>query len=326
MSLSVELDDYLIENNSNFLIKNDDVLFTITPYGLITSMYYFNSNIIDYIEDTNNIYVLLDNSLIKINRTTKEETTYQISGTNIDINNDILIISNNNSIYFYNTNGELISIFGENTTPELKEYYLKRNYNTKYLTNILDIEYKDDYLYVLENNNTLRVFLINLSNKQIRAYKTLTNINISNITYEDKLIGNNYEIDNFKTSNIINTRTNKSYIKYPNILIDEATSIYYQSIISVYNTLDDNTVLSFKNVETKDIDISKIDNTLVIDNNDIESIILLNEKGNSYEYKLNGNRYIDISNINDGKYFIYTKVNSIVYNVNRYIVKRSIYE
>jgi hypothetical protein len=68
MSLSVELDDYLIENNSNFLIKNDDVLFTITPYGLITSMYYFNSNIIDYIEDTNNIYVLLDNSLIKINK------------------------------------------------------------------------------------------------------------------------------------------------------------------------------------------------------------------------------------------------------------------
>ena len=58
----------------------------------------------------------------------------------------------------------------------------------------------------------------------------------------------------------------------------------------------------------------------------IESIILLNASGSAYEYDLNNKKYIDISLINDGKYFIYTKIDSKVYNTNRYINKRSSYE
>ena len=71
------------------------------------------------------------------------------------------------------------------------------------------------------------------------------------------------------------------------------------------------------------VNIAKQNNILFIDSDYKDmSIILLNEKGSIYEYKLDG-KLVDLSLINDGKYFIYTKVDSKVYNVNRYIVKRS---
>ncbi len=325
MSLDFIIEDYILESNGNFLVKNKNKLTSITPYGFVTSIYYFDEDIIDYNEIDEYLYVLLSNTLIKVNRNTKEESIYDITGNNIDIYNDQIIISTNNIIYFYNTNLELQFVFEENVNQSYKDYNLKKSYNTKYPNNIKDIKLKDNLLYVIDDN-TLRIYTINFSNKTIRSYKSFNNINSNHITYEDNISLDNNPITDLKRVNNINIESTKSYIKYPSINISEDTFIYYKNVSQKYEVLDDNTVESFKDAESNSIDIFKKDNLLMIDDSTIESIILINPSGSACEYKLNNKKYIDISLINDGKYFIYTKDNSKVYNVNRYIVKRSMYE
>lgn len=324
MSLNIQVDDYKILSNGSFLVKNKNSIYIITPYGLISDIYYFNDDIIDFNAYNDYLYILTSNGLLKLNKSTKEEIYFSdIKGTKIDINNNMLLVNNLNSIYFYNTGGELQFIFGETKILEYKDYYLSKNYYTKYLTNIIDMKYKDNYLYVLESNNLLRIYIINESNKSIRIYKTINNIDSTSISYEDKLILNNYEINDLKKVNKLNIESKKSYVKYPNIDINESMNIYYQTSNQKYNTLSDSEVASFKDCDVLSLNIAKQNNILFIDSDYKDmSIILLNEKGSIYEYKLDG-KLVDLSLINDGKYFIYTKVDSKVYNVNRYIVKRS---
>jgi len=322
MSLNIQVDDYILESNGNFLIKNNNKLTSITPYGYITNIYYFDEDIIDYNESEEYLYVLLSNTLIKINKSTKEETTYDIIGNYIDIYNDQIVISVNNTISFYNTNLELQYVFNDSG---YQEYNLKKSYNTKYPSNIKDIKLKDNLLYVIDDN-TLRIYTINFNNKTIRSYKTFNNISSNHITYEDTISLDNNLIIDLKRLNTLNVESTKTYIKYPNIHINDNTVNYYRIVSQTYKTLDDNEVETFKDADYSSIDIIKRDNYLMFNDTNIESIILLNASGSAYEYDLNNKKYIDISLINDGKYFIYTKNNSKVYNVNRYINKRSSHE
>ena len=325
MSLDVEADDYILESNGNFLIKNNNKLISITPYRFITGIYYFDEDIIDYNETDEYLYVLLSNTLVRVNRNTKEETIYNITGKYIDIYNDQIVISTDNIISFYNTNLELQFVFAENGYQEYKDYNLKKSYNTKYPTSIKDTKLKDNLLYVVDDNS-LRIYTINFTNKTIRSYKTFNNICSNHITYEDNLSLDNDVVINLKRVNSNNIESNKTYIKYPSININEKIFTYYKSASQKYEIIDDNTVETFKDVETTIVDLVKRDNLLMVDDNTIESLILLNPSGSAYEFNLNDKKYIDISLINDGKYFIYTKINSKVYNINRYINKRSSYE
>ena len=324
MSLDINVDDYIIESNGNFLIKNNNKLSSITPYGFISDIYYFDEDVIDYNESEEYLYVLLNNRLIRVNKNTKEETNYDITGKYIDIYNDLIVISNNNIISFYNNNLELQYIFYENGFQEYKDKKKKKSYNTKYPINIKDVKLKDNLLYVLDDN-TLRIYTINFNNKTIRTYKTFNNINSNHITYEDNISLDKNIITDLKRITNLGVESNKTYIKHPSININESTYVYYKNTSKKYETLDDNIVETFKDVDTININLVKRDNLLMVDGN-MESIILLNPLGSAYEFNLNNKKYIDISLINDGKYFIYTKIDSKVYNTNRYINKRSSYE
>ena len=325
MSLNIKVDDYILESNGNFLVKNNNQLSSITPYGFVTKMYYFDEDVVDYNENDSYLYVLLSNSLVRVNKNTKNETIYDIKGQYIDIYNDQIVISKNGVICFYNSDLELQFVFADSSYQEYQDYSLKRGYNTKYPSNIKDVKLKDNLLYVLDDN-TLKIYTINFSNKTIRTYKTLNNINSNHITYEDKLTLDNDEVMDLKRTNSLNINSNKTYIKYPSININEDTFTYYKSVSQKYISLDDKTVETLKDVGTTTLDIQYQNNLLMINNSEVESIILLNPSGNAYEFNLDNKKYIDISLINDGKYFIYTKINSKVYNISRYIIKRSSYE
>ena len=337
--LNITLDDYLLLSNGNILIKDSNKLIEYTPYGYIVNEIFINSKIIDYIENNNTLYILTNNDVIKLNLETKEKEVYnlntllgvEINPSCIDIYGDKLYIVVNtiNSIVVLNTNGEILYIFGDKFNEN--DYYLKKNYYTRYLTNILDLKYKNDYLYVLDGT-TLRVFIINETNRTIRQYRSITT-NASSITYEDELILNNSTYDNFRLTNTFNIDSSKTYIKYPFIRINENNKIYFDTNSLKANSIDESTINDFINSESLDLNIEYINNNLVINNtyseNDEVSIILIDKKGLSYEYDLinpssKKYNYIDLSQLNEGKYFIYTKVNSKVYNINRYVSKRSI--
>ena len=338
-----QIDNYLYLSNGNILYLSNNSLYEITPYGFITDIIHLEYKVMDFIENNDFLYMITSNNLvIKFNIKTKEKeivnlnellNTESISLSSIDFNNGKVVIGVNdiNSVVFLNSNLELLYIFG-NINDNFKNYYLKTNYNTKYLDSITSLKYKDDYLYVIDNN-ILKIYIVNESNKTIRLYKRV-NIEATNITYEDSLVLNNIELNKYyRVINTINITSKKTIIKQGLVHTYKESNIYFDPINIESNKVDLKELSSYAKADTFDLDITLSNNRLIInksfDINDEVSIILLDKKGFSYSYLIKNSgkdklNYIDISLLNDSKYFIYTKVNTKVYNSNRYVNKRSI--
>ena len=338
-----QIDNYIYSSNGNIIYLSNNVLYEITPYGYITNIIHLNYKVIDFIENNNYLYLLTkDNLVIKLNIDNKDKQIVNLNevlndqsliGSSIDYNNGKVVIGLNgiNSIIFMNSNLELLYIFG---TPNdgLNNYYLKTNYYTKYLNNITSLKYKDDYLYVIDNN-TFKIFIVNETNKTIRLYKRL-NSESTNITYEDSLILNNIEYNKYyRVTNTLNTISKKSIVKYPLIHTLKTPNVYFDTLNIESNKIDLKELNSYKNADILDLNLSLTNNRIIInkdfDINDEVSIILLDKKGFSYEYKIKEKgkdslEFLDISLLNDSKYYIYSKINSNIFNSNIYVYKRSI--
>jgi hypothetical protein len=271
-----------------------------------------------------------DKQIVNLNEVLNNQS---LIASSIDYNNGKVVIGLNgiNSIIFMNSNLELLYIFG---TPNdgLNNYYLKTNYYTKYLDNITSLKYKDDYLYVIDNN-TFKIFIVNETNKTIRLYKRL-NSESTNITYEDSLILNNIEYNKYyRVTNTLNTISKKSIVKYPLIHTEKTPNVYFDTLNIESNKIDLKELNLYKNADILDLNLSLTNNRIIInkdfDINDEVSIILLDKKGFSYEYKIKEKgkdnlKFLDISLLNDSKYYIYSKINSNIFNSNIYVYKRSI--
>ena len=176
-----------ISKNSNFFInKNDDFIFIATSDGRIFSLNFNNNNIvwklnlgapiISNIEIySNKIFFINSNSKIySINTDNgKINWSYETVSENFKSKKSFKLIIKKNIMIFSNDNADLIAI-------DLKTNSILWNINlqnfsliseTK-LFEIIDISFKDDYLYVSTNQNNL--LKINIFNGKINWKKNIS--------------------------------------------------------------------------------------------------------------------------------------------------------
>ncbi len=218
-------------DNSGTSLDNRSGLLEINQMGKIIHAYYIKNAYHDevYENEEGDLYVLstnnLGNNLVSVvNRSTgevtKEYDIYSILSlidtpykedlgiNSITIKDDLIILSlkNLNSIISIDLNGELRWIYGSinNWSSSFRKYMLtKSSYLTKFIQGSTSINYKDNYLYILDNmydaynnpeldcntyknsNSYLRIYSINERYKNIKAIK---NIKLNNYSYDSSSV------------------------------------------------------------------------------------------------------------------------------------------
>ena len=214
----------------------------------------------------------------------------------------------------------------------LRIYSINENYRTiKAIKNIKLNNYSYDSSSIDLSDN----MLISLGN--VLDESVDTNNYECNATTIDNFNTNIYELDDkgniFFNINLDYETKNSIYYELNNNVIDynfSKATRSYSLINQTYEELDDNTVGNYKSSNGYNVSIEYLNNHLKIDQifdlSSEVSISLLDISGYAYEFKYKEankyqNNYIDISLIKEGKYFIYLKIDGMVYNINRYIVK-----